>query len=96
VTIVLLGGVSIFGGRGTIIGVAMAAFIYAGLHSALLLSSAFDDNDFQVITGGLLILSVLIPSVPLFVRRARESRRLRQARRRSRSVVAPVGAGDDG
>ena len=46
VTIVLLGGVSIFGGRGTILGVALAAFIYAGLHSVLLLSSGFNDKDF--------------------------------------------------
>ena len=31
ITIVLLGGVSIFGGRGTILGVALAAFVYARL-----------------------------------------------------------------
>jgi rhamnose transport system permease protein len=90
VTIVLLGGVSIFGGRGTIIGVTLAAFIYAGLHSALLLSNTFDDNDFQVVTGGLLILSVLIPSIPLFMHRARDARRLRQARRRSKPLAAAI------
>ncbi len=76
----LLGGVSIFGGTGTIVGVALAAFVYAGLQSALLLTSSFNENDFQVVSGGLLILSVLIPNVPSFVQRAREMagrRRLR-------------------
>jgi rhamnose transport system permease protein len=69
ITIVLLGGVSIFGGKGTILGVALAAFVYAGLRSALLLTSSFNENDFQVVSGGLLILSVLIPNVPLFAQR---------------------------
>ena len=64
ITIVLLGGVSIFGGKGTILGVALAAFVYAGLRSALLLTSSFNENDFQVVSGGLLILSVLIPNMP--------------------------------
>ena len=72
ITIVLLGGVSIFGGTGTILGVALAAFVYAGLRSALLLTSSFNENDFQVVSGGLLILSVLIPNVPSFVQRLRE------------------------
>lgn len=80
ITIVLLGGVSIFGGTGTILGVALAAFVYAGLRSALLLTSSFNENDFQVVSGGLLILSVLIPNVPSFIQRVREMagrRRLR-------------------
>ena len=38
----------------------------------LLLSSSFNDNDFQVVSGGLLILSVLVPNLPSFVQRARE------------------------
>ena len=63
VTIVLLGGVSIFGGRGTILGVALAAAVYALLRSALLLTSSFNENDFQVVSGGLLILSVLVPNL---------------------------------
>jgi rhamnose transport system permease protein len=71
VTIVLLGGVSIFGGKGTILGVALAAFVYAGLRSALLLTPSFNENDFQVVSGGLLILSVLIPNTASFVQRAR-------------------------
>jgi rhamnose transport system permease protein len=85
VTIVLLGGVSIFGGRGTILGVALAAFIYAGLHSVLLLSSGFNDQDFPIVSGGLLILSVLIQNAPSYVRRLRDWSR-RRARRRSTAV----------
>ena len=71
ITIVLLGGVSIFGGKGTILGVALAAFVYAGLRSALLLTPSFNENDFEVVSGGLLILSVLVPNAASFVQRAR-------------------------
>jgi rhamnose transport system permease protein len=83
VTIVLLGGVSIFGGKGTIVGVALAAFIYAGLHSVLLLSSGFNDQDFPIVSGGLLILSVLIQNMPSYARRVGDWRRRRRARHRS-------------
>jgi rhamnose transport system permease protein len=86
VTIVLLGGVSIFGGRGTILGVALAAFVYGGLHSVLLLSSGFDDNDFMVVSGGLLILSVLVQNMPAYVRRAQAARRRFGAQRRSAAL----------
>jgi rhamnose transport system permease protein len=90
ITIVLLGGVSIFGGRGTIIGVALAAFVYAGLHSVLLLSNSFNDNDFQVVSGALLILSVLIPNLPSFVQRGRELVRRRAARGLSVTAASPT------
>ena len=39
VAIVLLGGVSIFGGRGTIVGVVLAVFVYAALQNALFLTN---------------------------------------------------------
>jgi hypothetical protein len=79
VTIVLLGGVSIFGGTGTILVVALAAFVYAGLRSALLLTSLFNENDFQVVSGGLLILSVLMPNAASFAQRLRAFARRRRA-----------------
>ena len=88
VTIVLLGGVSIFGGRGTILGVALAALVYAGLRSALLLTSSFNENDFQIVSGGVLILSVLVPNVTTFARRGREL----MARRRGRGQVPTASA----
>ncbi|MGH2896914.1 MAG: ABC transporter permease, partial [Solirubrobacteraceae bacterium] len=89
VTIVLLGGVSIFGGRGSILGVALAAAVYALLRAALLLTSSFNENDFQVVSGGLLILSVLIPNLAAFSRRGREL----MARRRGRGAAAAASAG---
>jgi rhamnose transport system permease protein len=92
VTIVLLGGVSIFGGTGTILGVALAAFVYAGLRSALLLTSSFNENDFQVVSGGLLILSVLVPNIALFATRGREL----LARRRGRGTIRTTSAAAGG
>jgi hypothetical protein len=62
--------------------VALAAFVYAGLRSALLLTSSFNENDFQVVSGGLLILSVLVPNAPSFMQRARIL--LRRGQRRDR------------
>jgi rhamnose transport system permease protein len=96
VTIVLLGGVSIFGGKGTILGVALAALVYAGLRSALLLTSSFNENDFQVVSGGLLILSVLVPNAAAFVRRGREllARRRAQGQIAARSRPAPEAVQD--
>jgi rhamnose transport system permease protein len=60
VAAVLLGGVSIFGGRGTVAGVALALLAMAGLRNLLFLDDV--SNEIQnVITGLLLILSVLVP-----------------------------------
>jgi rhamnose transport system permease protein len=62
VAAVLLGGVSIFGGRGTVFGVATALLAMAGLRNVLFLDDV--SNEIQnVITGLLLILSVLVPVV---------------------------------
>jgi rhamnose transport system permease protein len=88
---VLLGGVSIFGGKGSVLGVVLAALVYAGLRSALLLTSSFNENDFEVVSGGLLILSVLIPNAAAFAGRGREL----LARRRARGRLRAAGAPDD-
>jgi rhamnose transport system permease protein len=93
VTIVLLGGVSIFGGRGTILGVALAAGVYALMRSALLLTSSFNENDFQVVSGGLLILSVLVPNLAAFGRRGQELLARRRARGRPRATPATTAGG---
>ncbi|HEV7646537.1 MAG TPA: ABC transporter permease [Actinophytocola sp.] len=62
VAAVLLGGVSIFGGRGTVAGVALALLAMAGLRNVLFLNDV--SNEIQnVITGLLLIASVLVPVV---------------------------------
>jgi rhamnose transport system permease protein len=70
VAVVLLGGVSIFGGKGTLVGVVLAVLVYAGLQSALLLTN-FNPNGLEIVTGGLLLLSVLIPNAGELSSRAR-------------------------
>jgi len=69
---VLLGGVSIFGGRGTIGGVILALILLGGIQKALLLSESISSYWIQIVTGVLLIGSVLGPNI---VRRAEEARR---------------------
>ena len=51
VTAVLLGGVSIFGGRGTIAGVILALFLLGGIQKALLLSESISSYWIQIVTG---------------------------------------------
>jgi rhamnose transport system permease protein len=80
VAIVLLGGVSIFGGTGSIVGVVLAVFVFAGLQNALFLTN-FPERALGIVTGGLLLVSVLAPNGSSFVRRARQFRRLREMRR---------------
>jgi rhamnose transport system permease protein len=75
VTAVLLGGVSIFGGRGTIAGVILALFLLGGIQKALLLSESISSYWIQIVTGALLVGSVLGPNL---------ARRAAGARRRTR------------
>jgi rhamnose transport system permease protein len=79
VAIVLLGGVSIFGGKGSILGVVLAVFVYAALQNTLFLTS-FPQRAFGIVTGCLLLISVLVPNAGSFARRAREALRRRGAR----------------
>ena len=72
VTAVLLGGVSIFGGRGTIGGVILALFLLGGIQKSLLLSESISSYWIQIVTGALLIGSVVGPNI---VRRVAEARR---------------------
>jgi rhamnose transport system permease protein len=62
VTIVLLGGVNIFGGSGTIPGVVLAALTVAVMQNALRLASVSVDVQ-AIALGLLLILSVVIPTL---------------------------------
>ena len=61
VTVVLFGGVSIFGGKGTIIGVLMAVCVLGGLQSAMTLINVSAQAQ-EVVTGCLLIVSVVLPN----------------------------------
>jgi rhamnose transport system permease protein len=61
VAIVLFGGVSIFGGRGSILGVLLAVLIFGCLQAALTLMNVAGQVQ-NVVTGGLLLFSVVLPS----------------------------------
>jgi rhamnose transport system permease protein len=74
VACVLLGGVSIFGGRGHLLGVIVAVFLLGTLRNALTLNNVSSDA-LTVVTGGLLLLSVLGPAVSARVREALRVRR---------------------
>jgi rhamnose transport system permease protein len=69
VTIVLLGGIDIFGGRGTIPGVVLAFFTLAVLGNALRLANVSSDIQ-SIAVGLLLIVSVVIPTLARRVKSA--------------------------
>jgi rhamnose transport system permease protein len=61
ITMVLLGGVSIFGGTGTLVGVGLAILIILNLRNGMSLVNITGNTQTGVI-GALLILSVLLPN----------------------------------
>jgi rhamnose transport system permease protein len=69
VTIVLLGGVNIFGGRGTIPGVVLAVFVLAVLGNALRLADIPSEIQ-SIVTGVLLVVSVVLPTIARRVKSA--------------------------
>jgi rhamnose transport system permease protein len=76
VAVVLLAGVSIFGGKGSIAGVVLAVLAFAGIQNALLLTN-FNQEATGIVFGGLLLLSVFAPSAGALARRARDVLRAR-------------------
>ena len=70
VAIVLLGGVSIFGGRGSILGVVLATAVMGSLQEGLTLINV-DPQVQNIVTGGLLLASVMVPNGPQLIRRVR-------------------------
>ena len=70
ITAVLLGGVSIFGGRGTLVGVFVACAILAILRNALALANVPGDLQ-NLVVGSLLIGSVLATNAVPTLRRWR-------------------------
>ena len=75
VTVVLLGGVNIFGGRGSLLGVVLAIFIVAVLQDVLNLLNISGDIQSLAI-GLLLVLSVLGPNLARRIQVAITRRRL--------------------
>jgi rhamnose transport system permease protein len=70
VAIVLFGGVSIFGGRGTILGVVLSVAIIGSLQMALTQMNVSPDKQ-NIVTGALLLISVIVPNGGELVRRLR-------------------------
>jgi len=62
ITIVLLGGVSIFGGSGSLLGVGLSIFLILNLRNGMGLANITGNTQTSVI-GALLILSVLAPNI---------------------------------
>jgi rhamnose transport system permease protein len=75
VTIVLLGGVNIFGGKGTLFGVILSLFIIGAVRNSLGLVSISGDIQ-NIVVGVLLIFSVLGPNVVQSIQAALTRRHL--------------------
>jgi rhamnose transport system permease protein len=86
VAAVLLGGVSIFGGKGSLLGVIFAVVLLGAIQKALLLANGVSSYWIQIVTGTLLVGSVLGPNL---VVRAREAR-ARTTRARAAGAVRPA------
>ncbi|WP_156753535.1 ABC transporter permease [Actinokineospora pegani] len=79
VAAVLLGGVSIFGGKGALPGVLAGVVLLATLQNALRLEDVTNES-LNIVTGVLLIVSVLLPNLGRSLRATLRRRRLRAAR----------------
>jgi rhamnose transport system permease protein len=90
VTIVLLGGVSIFGGRGTIAGVVVAVAVLGCLQTALT-ADLIPSQDQNIVVGGLLLASVIIPNARDLYGRARARLRSAEARRHAAAAAHAEG-----
>jgi rhamnose transport system permease protein len=78
VAAVLLGGVSIFGGKGHLPGVLAGVVLLAVIQNALRLQDV-SGQALNIVTGTLLVLSVLLPNIVTSIRSTWHRRKLRQA-----------------
>jgi rhamnose transport system permease protein len=78
ITMVLLGGVSIFGGSGSLVGVGLSILLILNLRNGMSLANLSGHIQTGVV-GALLILSVLVPNLVQQVQEARRLRRLAHA-----------------
>jgi rhamnose transport system permease protein len=76
VAIVLFGGVSIFGGKGTVLGVFLSVVVVGALQQALTQMNVQAEIQ-NIVTGGLLLVSVVIPNGGEAIRRLRDRRHRR-------------------
>ena len=79
ITIILLGGVYIFGGRGSIIGIILAAFSIGFIQYTLRLIN-IKDVVISIVTGCLLIITLLIPRFNDSIKDFRMKKRFLQKR----------------
>lgn len=70
ITIVLLGGVSIFGGKGTMVGTLLSILIVLNLRNGMALSNITGHIQTGVL-GILLILSVMVPTIQVWIAKIR-------------------------
>lgn len=75
ITVVLLGGINIFGGRGSLVGVILALFVIGGLRNAFGLIDVSGDVQ-NILIGALLVFSVLGPNIVQRIQAALSRRRL--------------------
>ncbi|HVQ89659.1 MAG TPA: ABC transporter permease [Mycobacteriales bacterium] len=87
VALVLLGGVSIFGGRGSILGVVLAACVLGSLQEAMTLVNVAPQVQ-NIVVGALLLVSVAVPNAPELIARVR--RRLASSRLPRRGTTEGV------
>ena len=66
ITMVLLGGVSIFGGSGNLVGVGLSILVILNLRNGMGLANITGNTQTSVI-GALLILSVLVPNMAQWI-----------------------------
>jgi rhamnose transport system permease protein len=93
VAIVLVGGVSIFGGKGSMIGVVLGVLAFDGIQNALFLTN-FNQEATGVVIGLLLLVSVFVPNMAAFSSRGRQL--LARRRRTWPMSQAPAGGTDAG
>jgi rhamnose transport system permease protein len=86
VSVVLLGGVSIFGGRGTILGVVLAVAVLGTLQTAMT-ADLIPAQDQNIVVGGLLLASVVVPNLGEIYRRAGARLRTVAARRQAATAA---------
>lgn len=83
VAVVLFGGVSIFGGRGTLLGVVLSVLVIGSFDESLTLVNVTQQSQ-NIVFGILLLISVLLPNSADGIRRIRaRTARLRTASTRS-------------
>lgn len=73
ITAVVLGGVSIWGGRGTLLGALAGGLLIAMLNKTLQLAGVGSDS-ISIVTGAALIFSVVVASIAGFISRRRRTK----------------------